>query len=144
MEKSLDKKVALITGAGSGIGKATALLFSKHGARVVVSDISNEKGVEVVKEIKKEVTLGIIDEESKQIGIGITLVTDRDVEVNPPITFSSGNIGGPSAGLMFSLEIYDQLTEGDLTKGYQIAGTGEIDYEGNFPAYFHFLIRNVF
>ncbi len=32
---------------------------------------------------------------------------------------------------MFSLEIYDQLTEGDLTKGHQIAGTGEIDYEGN-------------
>src|SRR5699024_11707730 len=38
---------------------------------------------------------------------------------------------GPSAGLMFSLEIYDQLTEEDLTKGYQIAGSGEIDYEGN-------------
>src|SRR5699024_5664820 len=36
-----------------------------------------------------------------------------------------------SAGLMFSLEIYDQLTEEDLTKGYQIAGSGEIDYEGN-------------
>ena len=32
---------------------------------------------------------------------------------------------------MFSLEIYDQLTEEDLTRGYHIAGTGEIDYEGN-------------
>src|SRR5690625_5386349 len=45
--------------------------------------------------------------------------------------FDSGNIGGPSAGLMFSLEMYDQLTEEDITKGYKIAGTGEIDYEGN-------------
>src|SRR5699024_769198 len=40
-------------------------------------------------------------------------------------------IGGPSAGLMFSLEIYDQLTEEDLTKGYEIAGTGQVDYDGN-------------
>ncbi|KHE71812.1 hypothetical protein LD39_07855 [Halobacillus sp. BBL2006] len=31
---------------------------------------------------------------------------------------------------MFSLEIYDQLTEKDITKGYQIAGTGEVNYEG--------------
>src|SRR5699024_11199874 len=28
-------------------------------------------------------------------------------------------------------EIYDQLTEEDLTKGYEMAGTGEIDYDGN-------------
>ncbi|MBC5635857.1 PDZ domain-containing protein [Ornithinibacillus sp. BX22] len=83
------------------------------------------------KEISKDITLGVIDEETKQVGIGITLVTDRDVQVNPPLAFSSGNIGGPSAGLMFSLEIYNQLTEEDLTKGHQIAGTGEIDYEGN-------------
>ncbi|PAD39960.1 SepM family pheromone-processing serine protease [Terribacillus sp. 7520-G] len=64
-------------------------------------------------------------------GIGITLVTDRDVTEDPKVTFSSGQIGGPSAGLMFSLEIYDQLEEEDLTKGYQICGTGEVDYEGN-------------
>ncbi|MEN2464678.1 SepM family pheromone-processing serine protease [Ornithinibacillus sp. FSL M8-0202] len=83
------------------------------------------------EEITKDITLGVIDEETKQVGIGITLVTDRDVQVDPPLTFSSGNIGGPSAGLMFSLEIYNQLTEEDLTKGHQIAGTGEIDYEGN-------------
>ncbi|HJV30720.1 MAG TPA: S16 family serine protease, partial [Bacillales bacterium] len=39
-------------------------------------------------------------------------------------------IGGPSAGFMFSLEIYNQLTKEDLTKGYQIAGTGTIASDG--------------
>lgn len=39
-------------------------------------------------------------------------------------------IGGPSAGLMFSLAIYDTLTPGSLTGGSRIAGTGTIDAEG--------------
>ncbi|MUV36238.1 uncharacterized protein JNUCC1_00039 [Lentibacillus sp. JNUCC-1] len=71
------------------------------------------------------------DRDDGKIGIGVGLVTDRKVEVDPEVNFSSGRIGGPSAGLMFSLEIYDQLTEEDLTKGYQIAGTGQIGYDGN-------------
>jgi len=66
----------------------------------------------------------------EQVGMGIRLVTDRSVKVDPPVKFSSGNIGGPSAGLMFALEIYDQLTEEDLTKGYEIIGTGALDYDG--------------
>ncbi len=41
------------------------------------------------------------------------------------------NIGGPSAGLMFAMGIYDVLTPGSLTGGKAIAGTGEIDGEGN-------------
>jgi Lon-like protease len=40
-------------------------------------------------------------------------------------------IGGPSAGAMFALAIYDRLTPGELTDGQIIAGTGEIDAEGN-------------
>ena len=41
------------------------------------------------------------------------------------------NIGGPSAGLMMSLAVYDTLTPGSLTGGGKVAGTGTIDQEGN-------------
>ncbi|RIU96469.1 SepM family pheromone-processing serine protease [Oceanobacillus picturae] len=78
----------------------------------------------------KEIQLQTFSDTENKIGIGIQLVTDRSVSVDPTIEFSSGSIGGPSAGLMFSLEIYDQLTEEDITRGYEIAGTGEIDYDG--------------
>jgi PDZ domain-containing protein len=46
------------------------------------------------------------------------------------VTIRAGNIGGPSAGLMFALEIYNQFTESDWTKGYTIAGTGEMSPDG--------------
>lgn len=53
MSKRLENKVAIITGAASGIGKETALLFAKEGAKVTVSDINEEAGKQVVAEIKK-------------------------------------------------------------------------------------------
>ncbi|GAB4072336.1 protease DdcP [Barrientosiimonas marina] len=79
----------------------------------------------------EDISLEKFSDEDTKAGIGIRLVTDRSVAVDPEVNFSSGEIGGPSAGLMFSLEMYDQLTEEDLTKGYEVAGTGEIDYQGN-------------
>ena len=50
--KTLENKVAIITGAGSGIGKAISLLYGKEGAKVVVSDINEKGGNETVAEIK--------------------------------------------------------------------------------------------
>jgi len=50
--KMLDQKVALISGAGSGIGRAMATLYAAEGAKVVVADIDEKKGEETVKLIK--------------------------------------------------------------------------------------------
>jgi NAD(P)-dependent dehydrogenase (short-subunit alcohol dehydrogenase family) len=50
----LADKVALITGAGSGIGRATALLFAKEGAKVVVSDVNEAPTLETVEQIKAD------------------------------------------------------------------------------------------
>lgn len=52
--KLLDKKVAIVTGAGSGIGRSIALLYAAEGAKVVVSDISEKGGNETVALIKDQ------------------------------------------------------------------------------------------
>lgn len=49
----LDNKVAIITGGGTGIGKETSMLFAKEGAKIVITDINQESGQQVVKEIKE-------------------------------------------------------------------------------------------
>jgi NAD(P)-dependent dehydrogenase (short-subunit alcohol dehydrogenase family) len=49
----LREKVVLITGAGSGIGKSTAILFAKEGASIIVNDLNEGSGNETVSEIRK-------------------------------------------------------------------------------------------
>jgi Lon-like protease len=60
------------------------------------------------------------------IGVGLRLDYDLPFEV----TLRTGSVGGPSAGLMFSLAIYDVLTPGELTGGKSIAGTGTMQDDG--------------
>lgn len=63
-------------------------------------------------------------------GIGIGLVDKTVVDTPVPIEFFTDGVGGPSAGLMFTLDIYDQLVDEDLRKGRVIAGTGTIEPGG--------------
>ena len=53
LSRSIDNKVVLITGATSGMGLATAKLFSDQDAQVIVTDLNEEKVNEVVKEISR-------------------------------------------------------------------------------------------
>lgn len=72
--------------------------------------------------------------EASRVGLGVVLAELHSVKAESEeqqVTIQAGDIGGPSAGLMFSLEIYNRLTAGDITKGYKVAGTGEIDPDGH-------------
>lgn len=73
-------------------------------------------------------------DDAQRPGLGVVPADVHSVKADRPedqVSIEAGEIGGPSAGLMFSLEIYSQLTQQDLTKGYRIAGTGTIDPHGN-------------
>ena len=48
----LENKVALITGASSGIGKESALLFAQEGAKIMAVDVNDAEGEKIVFEIK--------------------------------------------------------------------------------------------
>lgn len=70
-------------------------------------------------------------------GLGVMIGAVQKVEPEQKgktVSFASTDVGGPSAGLMFTLEIYNRLTPGDLTKGHRIAGTGTMDADGNVGA----------
>jgi PDZ domain-containing protein len=64
-----------------------------------------------------------------QVGIQLGTQAKKDLPVDVSIGIDP-SIGGPSAGLMFSLGIYDTLTPGSLTGGHTIAGTGTMDAAG--------------
>ncbi|TFE00251.1 SepM family pheromone-processing serine protease [Jeotgalibacillus salarius] len=83
------------------------------------------------KDMTDDIVLDTFPENNDQVGMGISLVDDVELETDPSVEIDSGGIGGPSAGLMYSLEIYDQLVEEDLTAGLMVAGTGTISSEGD-------------
>ena len=67
--------------------------------------------------------------------VGVMLTETYDIEETPncSVTMKQSE-SGPSGGLMMSLQIYNDLTEEDITKGKKIIGTGTIDNEGNVGA----------
>lgn len=64
--------------------------------------------------------------------LGVQLGTrDQVVELPYPVSIDTGRVGGPSAGLAFTLAVLDVLTPGELTGGRRVAVTGTIDGLGN-------------
>lgn len=104
----------------------TSYVETKSAGETITLEIKRDNDTLI-----KDIQLTSFPDEPEKIGVGIQLVTERLIDVTPSIEFDSGKIGGPSAGLMFALEIYNQLTEKDISKGYNIVGTGEVDFEGN-------------
>lgn len=82
------------------------------------------------RELIEAITLEPLPTDLERAGLGISFVEDKTISTEPEVTIDSEQIGGPSAGLMFTLEIINQLLEDDITKGYQIAGTGTMESDG--------------
>lgn len=107
----LKEKVILITGSGSGIGKSTALLFAKEGAKVVVNDISEEKGKQTVEEIHQ------IGGETIYIKADVTNATEVEGMVQNvvdhfgkiDVLFNNAGIAGVGAVHETSEELWDKV-----------------------------------
>lgn len=76
-----------------------------------------------VKPVLGEVDGKEVPQVGISVGLGYEFPFDITLRVDP-------SVGGPSAGLMFSLAIYDTLTKGSLTGGATVAGTGELLSDG--------------
>ncbi|MBL1406503.1 MAG: SDR family oxidoreductase [Rhizobiales bacterium] len=107
-------KTVLITGAGIGIGKATAHAFSKAGYRVIVTDILETEGQEVAREIK---TLGG-EAEFHKLDVTSTLDTNQLVEA---IESRYGAIDClvPNAGIAHKIPL-DELTDENWDRTFDI------------------------
>jgi Lon-like protease len=82
------------------------------------------------KLLDRTITLKEIPDSDGKVGLGITYSENKTIKTEPMVKVNAEDIGGPSAGLMFTLEILNQLLEEDITKGYLVAGTGEIHEDG--------------
>ena len=80
------------------------------------------------KMVEVEVALAEREDEPGVPMIGVLL--GELTEPPFPLSIEAGDVGGPSAGMMHTLAIIDTLTEGEMTKGHVIAGTGTIRSDG--------------
>ncbi len=93
--------------------------------------LREEDGAEEPQRVTLELVLGPHVDDPQKPMIGVLLDNNEPIiEFPVDVEIDSRNIGGPSAGMMFTLQIMNQLTAEDLTKGHRIAGTGTISRDG--------------
>lgn len=130
-------------GAAEGVLEAGDQVISIDGNKFdtqdefieYLADKGEGDGVEVLykrgeREISSTIELAPLPTAPERDGLGISFVENKTIETTPEVKIDSEEIGGPSAGLMFTLEILNQLLEEDITKGYDIAGTGTMAANG--------------
>jgi PDZ domain-containing protein len=111
----------------------TAVATSEAAVQAIAAKTPGDAVAVTIERDDKERTVDLVtrpDAEDPSVPrIGVTLGTayDYPIEINNNV---GREIGGPSAGTMFALAIYDKLTPGELTGGKKIAGTGEITADG--------------
>lgn len=86
-------KVALVTGATSGIGAATAIMFARNGAKTVISGRNKQRGQEVVDQIKSEGGEAIFVETDMEDQVEIKRLIDRTVQEYGRLDFAFNNAG---------------------------------------------------
>ena len=86
----------------------------------------------VLRDNKEKTSTAKIYNTEEGLRTGLAIVTTYEYETKPSIKVKSKNTeSGPSGGLMLALGIYNALVPEDITKGYNIIGTGTIDEDGN-------------
>jgi len=110
----ISDKVAIITGAASGIGRTTAILFAKEGGKVVVADKNEVGGNETVDLIRSDGGQAIFDY------VNVTSATDIQGMVKTTInTYGKLNILVNNAGIAIRLPVVD-LSEEDWDRNIDV------------------------
>ena len=114
----LKDKVAIITGAASGIGKATAKLFAEHGAKVVVADIDKDGGSQIVTQIQNGGNEAIFVETDVTLKVNTEKMVAQTVE-----TYGKLDILFNNAGIAMRLPVAE-LPEEDWHRCLDVNLTG--------------------
>ena len=100
----LINKVIMITGAGSGIGKSTALLFGQEGAHVIVNDLDAIKGAETASEIQANGGKALFLQADVTDPESVKTMVDRAIEACGRIDVLFNNAGISGVGALHELE----------------------------------------
>lgn len=96
------------------------------------ANVGDELNVKILRDNEELDVVSKVTLDDGNKVIGIVMVTNYDYELDPNIEISfKASEGGSSGGLMIALNIYNALTESDITYSHRIAGTGTIDVDGN-------------